>query len=125
MNERIIPKNMAHQNPCTLNPGTNSSASSMIIALMARRNKPSVKSVTGSVSNIRNGFTSAFSSESTRASRTAESALSNSTPGSNHAVMSTASVVTISLEKMSCADLDNLISNDLFQQRYATWSGMR
>lgn len=57
--------NNAHQNPSTLNPFTNSAVSKMMAALITNRNKPNVNKVSGSVSNIRMGFTMAFNMAST------------------------------------------------------------
>lgn len=61
----------AHQNPFTLNPGTNASTSKMISALITSRNKPSVAIVRGIVNKISTGLTITFAIDNTSAARRA------------------------------------------------------
>ena len=67
-NDNKILNRSAHQNPSTLNPGTNLLPSRMINAFITNKKRPSVRIVMGSVSKISIGFSNVFRMANTKAS---------------------------------------------------------
>ncbi len=89
----------AHQNPSTVNPAINFSASRIIIALITSKKSPSVKMVNGMVKIISSGFTVTFSTESNNATSNALNGSIMSMPGRISAVSTMASVLIKILPK--------------------------
>lgn len=79
--ERIILKRSAHQKPSTLNPGTILETRIMIIALITNVKRPIVTILIGSVKKSKIGFTKAFKTPSTIATRRAGMNPATVTPG--------------------------------------------
>lgn len=67
MRDSSNPKINAHKKPSILIPGTNLSASKIMITFIIKRNRPNVIIVSGSVNNTSKGFTIALSKASTNA----------------------------------------------------------
>ena len=65
--DRMRLKKSADQNPSTENPSTKYAANSIIIALITKRNRPSVTMVTGIVNKMSTGFTIEFKKAKTKA----------------------------------------------------------
>jgi len=70
----------AHQNPSTLNPPTKASAIKIIRALITRRKRPKVSTVTGSVKISKIGFTKILSNAKIAATTRAVKKSETSTP---------------------------------------------
>lgn len=88
--ESIKLKRSAHQKLLTWNSSISLSAMMIIMALMTRRKKPSVKKVIGIVKIVKIGLTTAFKKAKTTATIKALTKLSIAIPGSNFAVITTA-----------------------------------
>jgi hypothetical protein len=78
--ESIMLNNIAHQKPSIFIPSINLAANNITIAFIAKRNKPRVTTVTGSVSTTSIGFTTASNAASTTANIKAVKILSIRTP---------------------------------------------
>jgi hypothetical protein len=78
--ESIILNNIAHQKPSIRIPLINLDANNITIALIAKRNNPSVTTVTGNVSKTKIGFTIASNPAKTTAKTIAVKILSICTP---------------------------------------------
>lgn len=87
-------KNKAVQNELTSKPPTITSHSKITIALITKRNNPSVIMVTGKVNKTKIGFTTRFRSPSTIATNTAVPNPATEIPGIKYATSITKSAVT-------------------------------
>ncbi len=82
----ITEPSTAHQKPETTNPSIIDDASINIRALITKRNRPSVNTVTGSVIRIKNGFTKVFTKARTIAVTAAVQKLFTLIPGKSQQV---------------------------------------
>lgn len=97
--ERITLNNSAFKKPETWKPATNFCASSIITAFITNKNSPNVTTVTGIVSTVRIGFTTAFKNANATDTKAAVKKLSTATPGKKLATTNTAIADTISRNK--------------------------
>lgn len=81
----------------TAKPGTSSSQSNIITALITNRNSPKVNIVAGSVKSINTGFTKILSNPKTSATSNAADHPCTATPGNKRESISTNIVVNIIL----------------------------
>jgi hypothetical protein len=110
--ESIILNNIAHQKPSIRIPLINLDANNITIALIAKRNNPSVTTVTGKVSKTKIGFTIASKPAKTTAKTIAVKILSICTP--DNILESTKAIraeMIIFLRKLM--EIDNLIMDNL------------
>lgn len=96
-NDKTTLNSSALQKFSTAKPGTSSSHSSIITALITNRNSPKVNIVAGSVKSISTGFTKILSKPSTNATSNAADHPCTATPGNRCESISTNIVVNIIL----------------------------
>lgn len=112
--DKIILKARAHQKPSTLNSGTSRLVNKIIIAFITSRNNPKEKNVMGMVSNIRKGFTKAFSNDNTAATISAVRNPSIFTPGRIYDVIITAKAVIIIFTNVFICSVIKLFNHSFY-----------